>query len=429
MYKVKHISIDSLIYFLIIVIVLGICTSFDFSNGRWYVLLSFFINGIFVLYKCISAPDGVSISRNIYIYSLIFMTLAPLSQYLSNTILWQGNGMYVEYTDMDYFFANVLLLVFYSVFEFGYKRTKKLKHKHQKNYSIRNTKALRIPLVLSTICLMVMILTDGLQRFGGTMISAQLKNMVMFIPVECLVICMAMYKKKRIKQNILIVCGLEVAILYVLYSSSMARFVFLGALMVIVSFVLWHEKNKSLYFAVYFFGFVFIFSAIRGHGFGGILNFDFIDFNHVDYDAYQIFLLTINYVKEFGISWGQNILSVLFCFVPRSIATWRFENTGGMVIEHYGSWFTNVSCPIPAEFYFAFGILGIIVLGYFLGAFVKKLDLAMRTQEELMQCLFCIFSGLSVYLMRGAMLPTVSFTIGILVSFYILIKATHIRIG
>lgn len=80
-----------------------------------------------------------------------------------------------------------------------------------------------------------------------------------------------------------------------------------------------------------------------------------------DYDAYSMFYRAIDYVSETGLIWGQNFLVALFFFVPRAWWTSKPMGSGHIISSSQGQFYTNLSCPLPAEFYISFGIVGVII--------------------------------------------------------------------
>lgn len=232
-------------------------------------------------------------------------------------------------------------------------------------YVERNYKASTFLLLTITLASVGMIVaTRGMSNIiSESAMMSQVKHMILFAPIICIIVSLINVKEGNLKaKKYLYFIAFITIVVFLLYSGTMARFILLGAIMAVVSYALLDYKNKSLYFSLYIAGFFFAFSMLRQKNLfdGNLLSF--VDFRQVDYDAYQIFILVVRYVKEYGISWGLNILSAVCCFIPRSIATWRMEATGGIVVSSAGSWFKNVSCPLQAEMYFAFGTFGVIIL-------------------------------------------------------------------
>jgi len=150
-------------------------------------------------------------------------------------------------------------------------------------------------------------------------------------------------------------------------------------------------------------------------------NFDFI--NNGDFDAYQNFALSIS--REF-ISFGKQLLVVIFFFIPRTI--WQDKPVGSGVeltrILH-GADNTNISMPFISEGYVNFGLLGIILFLFLLGWIIGILDniywyKRSRTLIDKPFNIFYFFSlGYLTFLLRGDLLSSFSYFIGFILCFLI----------
>lgn len=97
-------------------------------------------------------------------------------------------------------------------------------------------------------------------------------------------------------------------------------------------------------------------------------------FESGDFDGYQSVANSIVYVATYGYQNGVQLLSALLFFIPRSIWPGKGEPTGKMTAEAVGYDFTNISQPLPSEFYVDFGWAGVIIGGLVLGVFFYRLD-------------------------------------------------------
>ena len=423
--------LDMLIYSLILALYAYLISTFEYIYKDVYVMVSFIINGLFFICFYISSKEAITIKKTIEIFCIFFMFLAPLSQYGSGTVLWSSNGLRVSYSNEDYLFANIIILLFFLVFELGYGLYVPNENK-KVSYTYRGEKSLWRFCMIGFVVLALNIVTNGFSSFrSSSSLAVQIRNMVMFFPVEMLIISVLAYKRGQFSRKGLVLVVVQCLATYLLYSNNMPRFMFLGALMAVCTFFFRTVKCTSLYLLMYTIGFVFVFSVIRGQGFLSYSTYENIklaDFNHVDFDAYQILLASIKYVKEEGILWGKNILSAMLNFIPRSIWHGKLDFSGKIIAHHYGSWYTNISCPVQAECYLAFGIPGILLLGFLFGLLVKKIDSWKNNEDDYSQTLFCIISGLTIYIMRGSLLSTIAYATGIILVFYLLFGTIHIKI-
>ena len=94
------------------------------------------------------------------------------------------------------------------------------------------------------------------------------------------------------------------------------------------------------------------------------------------------------------------------------------DPSGQFIAEHFKANFTNLSCPYVAEFYLAFGLFGVVIFSILIGYFLYKLDIWFNNSNNVYRYfLSIILISLLIYILRGALLPTVSYTVAIVISF------------
>lgn len=431
-------KIDIIIYFIIAIFFAIVFLSFDYRESDFFVVLTFYMIGIFSFYKIVTARKNITLQRVFYIFMFIFMFFAPLQQYLSGTILWKSNGLVLKYTDDDYLKANSLLLLFIATFELGYKvhLKKKKSDNFVSSFSVKSSSASLFFLqIISVCCVLILFVTGNISGREGIEVaegSAQLMNILRFFLVACFIITICQKEKGKKYLNFsLILYIIEIFIVFFPFNGSISRYLLFGVYLGIISLFFSHSKTKSLYFLLFIVGFFFVFSAFnffKTNGLDDIKGFSLalVDFNKGDYDAYQLLMVTMRYVKEMGVSYGSNLLTVVFCFIPRSIWAGKSEITGGIVIGYYGSWYTNVSCPWFAECFFAFGWFGVTLGGFFTGLLFKKIDSFDYTLDYFKRGVFCISSGLLIYILRGSLLPTFSFTLSLIIALLLVVIINRI---
>ncbi|MDZ3838031.1 MAG: hypothetical protein U0S49_11715 [Rhodospirillales bacterium] len=141
---------------------------------------------------------------------------------------------------------------------------------------------------------------------------------------------------------------------------------------------------------------------------------------HGDVDGFQSTMNTIVYVERFGHTYGQQLASAIFFFVPRSVWSGKSLATGAVASEALGFRFNNLSAPIIAELYvdgsFFAVILGALALGYG----YRRLDYLFTAAQEiggvtLHRVLLALICGFTIILMRGSLLgvtPAVAPSLG-----------------
>lgn len=120
---------------------------------------------------------------------------------------------------------------------------------------------------------------------------------------------------------------------------------------------------------------------------------------------------------------GKNLISAFLFFIPRKLWSGKSEATGSIVVRFLGSNQSNVSTPLIAEYYAAFGILGLIILGFITGKIIKKFDQYADSNNLLMVAIFCLLNGMSMYILRGSLLVSIAYTsvlsLSIILTFFV----------
>ena len=421
--------LDWSLYTIVLILSAHFILGLSLQDKSFGVLLTFLIVGATSFIEIIRCKDNICIYRVMHIFNYIFLFLAPLQQYSHSVILWRQNGLSAIYTDTDYLTTNIVIIVavFFMALGYGMKRNKhKSFDKRPSGLKLTN-RSLFAMLILSTVCLLILFITNNVK--DDTMIvktasfNDQIVNILKYIPVSSLLIYLMCYKKGEIKHKgvYLVIMIAEVGTIFFPFWGTIPRFILLGTYMVFYAFLFSDTKHKSIYFFAMFIGFCYMFSDMK-FAKSYTFSFDTINFVHVDYDAYQLLMLCVKHINAEGTFWGLNLLSSAMFFIPRSIARWKMLGTGGIVVGAFHSWFKNVSMPYIGELYAAFGWLGVTVFGYLSGALIRLIDNWKNDKSFLKNGVFFIITGMTIYIMRGALLATFSYTMGLVLTFYLINK-------
>lgn len=107
--------------------------------------------------------------------------------------------------------------------------------------------------------------------------------------------------------------------------------------------------------------------------------FSLSDWSGPDFDGFQQWANTVLYVGDHGLEWGQTILSAVLFWVPRSVWDGKSLPASITIAEYRGYGFTDLSLPVSAELYLNFGVIGVAVGMFALGALWARLDHAWLT--------------------------------------------------
>jgi hypothetical protein len=133
----------------------------------------------------------------------------------------------------------------------------------------------------------------------------------------------------------------------------------------------------------------------------------------MDYDAFTTSCYTLLTVREDGISWGSNILGAVAFFVPRALWPEKPPPTSWVIYDtmtHSSEVGTdNLSTPLMAEGYYAFGWLGAVAISLFFWWCISEITKYTRDgSRPWLFLLRCVFSGLVLIILRGTLTVGVS---------------------
>lgn len=94
----------------------------------------------------------------------------------------------------------------------------------------------------------------------------------------------------------------------------------------------------------------------------------------VDFDGFQQLVNTHQYVEDQGHTWGHHLGSAVLFALPRRVWPDKALPASIPVAENRGYVFTNLSLPLPGEFYLEFGVLGAAAAMFLWGRGWRRLD-------------------------------------------------------
>lgn len=215
--------------------------------------------------------------------------------------------------------------------------------------------------------------------------------------------------------------------------------VYLGSLAFIIGYRI---RHRGLFALVFLSLIVFVFPLLGSLRLAGNMSDAFnlittssavMQFNSGDYDAFSMIVHTLRYIVEGpGISFGRQIFGSLLFFIPRSIWPGKPIGSGHVVMQNYGFSFTNVSSPLQAEALINFGILGITIFGIATAALALRLDTMFwvrgnRKSEDalrvkLIDLLYPYWLGFVFFICRGDLLSSFAYTVGFSLAFALLAR-------
>lgn len=177
------------------------------------------------------------------------------------------------------------------------------------------------------------------------------------------------------------------------------------------------KKNIFIWAMVVALFVIFPFFNIFRH-WNGSLEFSWsMDFlNDINFDASQIFMAT---VKTDFITYGYQLLGVLFFFIPRSLWPSKPVGSGHALVDMNYGYFNNVSMPYFSEGYVNFGAIGVVIFTIFLSWISVRLDTAYwfkwKNTKDFRQGYYLISIGMVIFIMRGDLMSSFTYTVGVVV--------------
>jgi hypothetical protein len=396
------------------------------------------------------------------VFSFLFFILSPVLQIGELNL---ANGVFItnlKYSQTAIVHTNVLVIIFNLTFAAAYLYFKKFR-------TLRvipvydQTKYKTLPILISIITIatvLVFIASFGfvqeeIRRHSGTPSSASIgmlllwKKVLFMMPFAGIVLCFQYFKKrKKLPLNIVIV-----ALLFLILGAFLLWFKnpltekrnALGPIYICIIFLiaprLLNSNVKMTLFMFFSMIIVFPLSAMLTHvtaTFKEILNkprvlLDSLEgygigqvFNTLHYDAFINITATIDYVKYEGFSYGNQLLSGLLFFIPRSLWEAKPITTGKLVgehlIEYHGFHYSNLSNPLVSEGYINLGIFGVVIIAIVLAITCIKFLSWFKSDDYLKKILALYFSIHLLFLLRGDFANGFSYYIGIFVGVYILTR-------
>lgn len=149
-------------------------------------------------------------------------------------------------------------------------------------------------------------------------------------------------------------------------------------------------------------------------------------FSRADMDAYSMLVATVEYVREYDIAYGWQILWVLLFFVPRDFVYSKAEGSGNLVVHQFDSFINNVSCPLPAEGYLNFGLIGVIVLALVFAIVARFFDeIYWKGKYRFVNILYPALLFFALFILRGDLLSSFAYIVGFVFIVGILYRFTY----
>jgi hypothetical protein len=440
------------------ILILSICLFLNYkifnligTISNSFIYCTFFFNATFSLFFFIY--DGLKKNLNLrlvfFFYSYLFLAIVPYLQFAES--VWMSSQSISQIIN-----TNLIIIIYNLTFMIGYSIPKYISNRSVSRnlntffYVKKSSFTLTIYFLLLLHILFTLLggfnLTQSIffDLFGGynpisLVIDIVFKSLILYLFIFYLI---SKERKSAISFIILVY-------LFLYYNNPIASsrfYAFMAYLLILVLFFKRISKIKFFYNFVLISGILgsFYQNAFRAAfspsvgGSEGTSSFEIGYFFQGHFDSYENISNTITFVQDFGIIWGKQLIGVFLFWIPRSIWINKPEGSGTFLGKNFYSFDTtnqnlNISAPLLMEEYLNFGILGVILGTFFLGYLVSFLDFKFSFSEysiddlpknmlssKLIGFIFYVsFLGLFLFILRGDLLSSLSYTLGIFLSYRI----------
>lgn len=446
--KKKFIS-GSILLIVLLIIFFYVFNS-EHINGRSALIITgFILIGILSLVNIVKDSRIISANKFFWYFQFVFMSIAPLCQYLSGYYPWR-----VRIDDSDIEIAQLIVVLWSVLYRLFYHRTKLKAKNHSVGSKIRNY--LTADRYFSPICLTgIFVCTmfgfallvrmigfyDLFFRSTNTLdienstINFVVKKFLTALPaMACAMYLMVIRKKKSAPM----VVGLVVLIFATVCSNfptSTTRY-WMGTIFVGIMFVAMIRRKESrlvdygiIFGLLVAFPLFYWFKTVTVTDFvGGSVKFSGIteSFNTVDFDAFTLVARSVRYVRENGITWGKQLINIILFFIPRSIWESKPITTNVLIASSQNQTFTNLSCPLPAEAYVNFGWIGVPVYCLVYAKFNYYIDDIFWNKSSdddisVINMAYPFLCVITLYINRGPLQPSFIQTIALVLPLIVII--------
>jgi oligosaccharide repeat unit polymerase len=148
---------------------------------------------------------------------------------------------------------------------------------------------------------------------------------------------------------------------------------------------------------------------------GSNFNISYIFAGHFDAFHNLTQVIELKYKSE-----GWQVIGILLFWVPRDLWEGKPQGTAVDFADYSGFSHENISFPLQAEFYVDYGVIGVLVGMFLTGLLYRKVDAFLSkpqkpgsTSSYLFELSHLEMSILGLYLLRGSVLVSFGYTVGV----------------
>lgn len=384
--------------------------------------------------------EPYSLHKVVNLFFVFFYSVAPIVQYHNKVRLWGGNVLFTEADYENTSLVLLLILIFYNII-YSLLRALSIKKRSQKATPIFNNKPFKKSELLYFLLITVIVfiiqlyinqfnLLSLLFRGGEYSTSLKIDQSISLIigtfvrPIPIIILSFIGVVGVREKSVKFLVWIISVLAILSVFPSSMPRFM-VAAFYMPLLFIFCKRimRKRNVFILMMVIGILIVFPFLNNfRNFSSesrvVLGLDYEMFSQGHFDAYSILLRVL---KLDIITYGYQITGALLFFIPRQYWPTKPLGSGYTIAHLYNLDFDNISCPYFAEGYINWGWLGVVLFTIILSIFTvwadKKYWQGLSYTDSVNRIRYYLLIGLLFFMMRGDLLSTASFTVGILCSF------------
>ena len=450
------------VFALLLFLCFSVFSGSDFSNLTALEFVLFLFIGGYCIVSILKELKYYNYSLNMmhWVFVFFFFFIAPVVQILFGYNVWR---IFQSSSDIE---RSCLLLIcwilFYRLGNIVASRNNRIKNSYDNNEKTPkyitdiSSKMLFFFTILSFISTFVIINNVGFFNLfarSSSIISYEgaYSQMTTLIISHCTKVIIlfatfiSMLKYKNQKKGLIFLIINLAFLLITCFPTAVARntagIVYMGLYAIYYSKEEKNGRKNIRYIMLFILAFVVLFPAINT-----FRNLRFSEVNIVetinevstnigknylsgDYDAFSMITNIRDYTKLHGYSYGKQFVGGLLFMIPRNIWPSKPVGSGSLVFTSLNKEFTNISCPLIAEGYINFGIIGVVLLAFLVGYVCRKIDFRywyILNKEEYkysyLNLLYPILLPSYFFMLRGDFMSTWSNLFVFIVLFYIFSK-------
>lgn len=386
-----------------------------------------------------------SLNKTFYLFCFFFFGIAPYLQFITNTSINGARAL----KENEFFLMNILIifiLILYQLIYFFYLKNKtpvfllKTSDKFQLKEKISETQGIKL-LILSFSAFFVILyirnfnILGMLLRGAGDVDSMSISKSTSLIisrviqPIPMMCLLYVLFSKTK---NFILIISLIILTLITNSPLSMSRFMTAALYIPLMLTLFKFMRKENIFSLVFIGGLLIVFPFLNQFRYYNpdrdlTVEIDVSMFTTGHFDSFYNFALI---VFENIITWGRQLLGVLFFWVPRSFWPSKPIGSGAFLSEQGLIFFPNASANYFAEGYINFGFFGILLFIILIAYLTAKLDklyweTLVDQNKNYFQVIYYVVIGMLFLLLRGDLMSGFSFTLSLVLSIFIVKKVVN----